>query len=311
MKPPTLGMILDQQSSSGAFPSTVGRGLDSIVDETCFVTSWVGLLLLQDRDSSRDRHVVEVVSRACNFVESCESEPGSGQFRFYPRTGSARRLPIELEPDADDTALAWMLLLSAGRRSSAEAHRVLVPILSANVQRWVGEGEAPPKRPGLVRTWLGRSGGANPVDLTVNANVAALLCTLGLRGHWLYCDLVESLCHSVVRSGFAWAPLRRLSPYYAHPIELLLAIDQAVQAGADELVPSRDSLRSQSWARVDDDVVRAFGRPLCNNDHGRPRWRSRVLQAARAWAKSRPAERQLFSTTEPTHPYSKEVLLCT
>ncbi|MBZ0112557.1 MAG: hypothetical protein K8J08_08860, partial [Thermoanaerobaculia bacterium] len=305
------GMILDQQSSSGAFPSTVERGLESIVDETCFVTAWVGLLLLQNRDSTEDHDVLAAVSRACCFVESCESEPGSGQFRFYPRTGSTRRLPIELEPDADDTALAWSLLLSAGRRSQAEANRVLVPIIDANVQRWVVEGEASPRRPGLVRTWLGRSGGENPIDLTVNANVAALLCTMGLRGHWLYRNLVESLCHAVLQSGFALAPLLRLSPYYAHPIELLLAIDHAVRAGAEDLAAFRDSLRSQSWARDDDDVVRALGRPLCNNVHGRPRWRSPVLQAARAWAKSQSVERQLSSTTEPTHPYSKEVSLCT
>ena len=83
--------VLASQCSSGAFPSEV----EGLSDQTCFVTSSVALLL------DPCEHSVPL-SRALDFIESCECVDRPGAFSFYPPDGSTPRLVDVLPPDAGE-----------------------------------------------------------------------------------------------------------------------------------------------------------------------------------------------------------------
>lgn len=257
--------VLAGQCSNGAFPSEV----EGLSDQTCFVTASVALLL------DPCEHSVPL-SRALDFIERCECVDRPGAFSFYPRDRSTPQLVEALPPDADDTALAWLALVHGRRRSVAEARAAFARWIEPASRRMVS-GDSPPWiRPNAVRTWLVEQGRDNPIDLAVNANVAALAARIGLADHPASRGACDSLL-AAAEGGFdPVAFLCRLSPYYADVSELWLAVCRAVSFGAVRLAPVLDWLGpalGPAALRLD--------KPLYCNAHRTPIWRSPILQAAR------------------------------
>lgn len=276
-----VAALLALQRPSGAFPSAVGEGVDAVEDETCFVTASVALLLaeLPDRDG-----VGAARERALDFVERCERSEAPGAFGFYPADGDSPRLVHGLPPDADDTALAWLALLAAGRRDP-EQGRTAFRARIGPAARHLVPGDAPPwTRPGAVRTWLVEVGRDNPVDLAVNANVAALAVRVGETAHPAFSGACATLL-AATRGGYAPAEFaRRLTPYYASVCELGMAVSRAVALGAGVLAPC---LAWLAGVDADGDPLRP-DKPLYCNAHGSPVWRAPALQLARALVAARP-----------------------
>ncbi|HYR08517.1 MAG TPA: hypothetical protein VEQ60_12135 [Longimicrobium sp.] len=280
--------VLALQLPGGAFPSQVGQGREALRDETCFVTASVALLLAP---LGRDAAVRGAVDRALEFVERCEQPDAPGAFAFYPPGGDTPRVTDGLPPDADDTALAWLALLAGGRRGTEEARAAFRARIAPYALAWV-PGDAPPwVRPGAVRTWLADRGRDNPVDLAVNANVAALAARIGETENPAFLGACASL-RAAARGGYAPAAFARtLAPFYASICELSLAAARAVSLGAAELIPCL------SWlAGAARDPLRR-DKPLYCNAHGAPVWRSPALQRARALAAAHPGGR----TGAPSH----------
>ncbi len=276
-----LAALLALQRPSGAFPSSVGEGEDVLEDETCFVTASVALLLAPLPDGGGGRAAGE---RALDFVERCERPEAPGAFGFYPADPSSPRVVHGLPPDADDTALAWLALLAAGRRTPAEARAAFRACIGPSSRRLV-PGDAPPwTRPGAVRTWLVERGRDNPVDLVVNANVAALAARIGETAHPAFAGACATLL-AAARGGYPpVAFARRLAPFYASICELGLAVSRAVALGAGALAPCLAWLAD---ADRGDDPLRP-DKPLYCNAHGSPVWRAPALQLARSLAAARP-----------------------
>ena len=198
---------------------------------------------------------------------ACAAPELSGAFRFYPKEAEGYQVNRDLPPDADDTALAWMALVAAGRRSKAQAVSTLEPLFTRCRTRARYRGDAPWVRSEVYRTWLDTSSAPNPADLCVNINILACRAMVGLPPELSVVETLESAL-----SHWALTPenMRVLAPYYAHPDELEYAIARAIKAGAMS-VKSEQALPP----------VPREDQPLYCNSHGRPIWRSPALHRAR------------------------------
>jgi hypothetical protein len=282
MSQASLAALLASQAPDGGFASRVGDGADSIEDRTCFVTASIALLLaamaLESVESGMDCQAAR--DRALDFVERCEAPDAHGAFGFYPYDGQGPRLVDRLPPDADDTALAWLALLAAGRRDISAARAAFHDRIGPASRRLAPGGAPPWVRPGAVRTWLVECGRDNPIDLTVNANVAALAERIGAADHPAAEGARASLL-AAAGGGYEPAAFRRhLTPYYARIDELRLAVERAVALGAGALQPCLKWLEPSGPA----EASLAPDKPLYCNAHGSPVWRSPALQHARILA---------------------------
>lgn len=254
-----------QQCPSGAFPSEVG----GLADENCFVTATVSLLLDPNRHG-------DALARALDFIESCESPSMPGAFAFYPAHGTALRRVDGLPPDADDTCLAWLALLHGKRRNERLARAAFEQVIGPASRRLVGGFMPGWVRPYAVRTWLADCMPDNPVDLAVNANVAALGHRLRMSAH----PACEGAVASILAAARGPYPpstfARRLTPYYADISELWFCLHRAIDCGAERLTAALPWLQPV----FSEDAYRAE-KPLYCNDHGLPIWRSPALQDAR------------------------------
>jgi hypothetical protein len=279
----TLSRLLSEQSASGAFPSTVGDGDQAQVDESCFVTAQVAIILtdLHARGLGDCAALVHARDGALDFVEACAARDIPGTFRFYPEDWNTPKLPIRLPPDGDDTALAWMALMAGGRRSKRAAQAVLPALFERLRTRAARRGDPPWVRSGVYRTWFDAGGGRNPADVCVNVNVLACLARSGCAPAAEdagACDAVNAACRT---ADLSRSSLRSLAPFYADVTEVEIALERAVAAGATPLWPAWLALKGRGFVSQDKQSARPPDRPLYCNDHGRPLWRSASLQRAR------------------------------
>lgn len=288
MNSQSLAALLALQRPSGAFPSTVGEDPRRIDDETCFVTASVALCLIELANAGSPQAHLALV-RALDFVEGCETVDTPGAFSFYPADLATPRVVSRLPADADDTALAWLALLSSGRRSVAEA-RAAFRARIGPASRQMISGVAPPwTRQGAVRTWLVEIGPRNPVDLAVNANVAALAVRIGETDHPAFTGACESLLAGA-RGGYDPTAFGRwLAPFYASVCELQLAVARAFAFGVTVLAPCLGWLSGTDRGL---DPLRE-DKPLYCNDHGAPVWTAPALQRARKLTAAISAPRSL------------------
>lgn len=257
--------VITSQCANGAFPSEV----DGLVDETCFVTASVVLLLDPEQHG-------EAVCRALDFIETCASPDVPGAYVFYPPGRPTPRRIDALPADVDDTALAWLALLHGRRREVAQARDAFRRVI-ATASRGLVSGRMPAwVRPHAARTWLIDAGSDNPVDLVVNANVVALAHRIGLHDHPACEGATASLLAAAQGKYLPQVFARRLAPYYADISELWFSVRRAMTLGAERLAPVLPWLAPAIHA----DVL-ACDKPLYCNDHGRPIWRSAALQQAR------------------------------
>jgi hypothetical protein len=277
-----LSQLLSEQTARGAFPSIVESNGEFRVDETCFVTAQIALIMSEILDArGSEGRLTQALGRALDFVETCESAQLPGAFLFYPEHIDSPRLPIRLDPDGDDTALAWFALMRGGRRSRAEA-RTTLPALFARLRaRATQRGDAPWVRSGVYRTWFDPMSGRNPADLCVNMNILAVLAEAGCLAEPEpngAAQAVNAACRTLELSRSA---LRSLAPFYADPTELAIALERAVGAGVIDLMPAWSLIAAKRLDQLDCQAGRPEDRPLYCNAHGRPLWRSPSLQRAR------------------------------
>jgi hypothetical protein len=264
--------IMAAQTDSGAFASVMVEDGTPHADVNGFVTAQV-LRTLGAHTSDVRLHTT--VGRALDFLESCEDPNHAGTYRFWPETHRPRHVPT-YPADADDTALIAMELARHGRTDPVALRRTVLVGLFPYRVRAHPEPPASWVVPGAFWTWLDDDFGYNVVDCTVNANVVALLATTGLTQLPCYHAACAMIARGVAQAGGDAYLTRVLSPYYPHPGELLLAVQSAVDAGADSLGECLTGL--QKWARRPADA----SAPVFCSAYGRVSWRAPLLHRLRA-----------------------------
>jgi hypothetical protein len=269
-----LAELEAEQAPSGAFPCLINWGRDSGADdENGFATALV--LRRMRRRGIRSA----VIGRSLDFLEACAAEPSGprGAFSFWPgatRPAWAAAVP----PDADDTAVITLELCAHGRRTRAQALDTLVDVLIASLT-------GPPafpgpawRRAGVFPTWLDLGGAdrANVVDCGVNANVLALMASLGARELPGFAQAVDMIDAAVDwcgqdASGAAAKRADTIAPYYASPHAVAQILDDAVWCGATELTRARDRLLALIGPAPAGPV------PLWRNAYTGPVWHCRAL----------------------------------
>jgi hypothetical protein len=277
-----LSRILRSQGGDGEFRSRIELPDCVLEDANCFLTSSVVLELGATREHAWRADVRAAVARALDFVEMCEMPDRPGAFRFYPVGLATPRLKIpNLLADADDTAVANIVLVLHGRRPLEELVRVVKEVVEPHRRYALRGDEDPWVQQGAMSTWLADGILPNPVDMCVNANVAALYALAGCRSHDGYRAMCETVAASVRITGCRLRFARRLTPYYADRLELLYAVRRAVELGASELRPTLGLLEATEWAAQGRTDGWDPDRPLWCDAGGSPRWTAPVLQACR------------------------------
>lgn len=273
---PSLRRVLGCQSTDGAFPSFVTVDGTSHVDTNAFTTALV-IDALDSLPATPEIH--RAVGRALDFLERCLSNEHPGAYHFYPPGEEPSFLGATLPADVDDTALALLALHRHGRVSRHAARQVVAGVLDPfrlhwrpeSTPRWIG--------PGAYRTWLRSGPRENQVDACVNANMASLLSALDHRDHPAYSAARRTVLRGLEQSGASAPDIDRLIPYYAHPAELVHALERGAALGVEGFGAAADSLRRAGI--VDRNAAFDRGQPLYRSPDGRFVWTSPVLQAAR------------------------------
>jgi len=272
-RPGIIDAIVRAQAANGAFRSFVASGGRVLEDHNACITS---LAVRAIGHGPQPRPLHDARTRALDYLERCERSTAPGTYGFWGENDRPAWAP-NLPADADDTSLIALELFRSKRRSLDWLRRVALLTL---LRFRVGEAEDHPAwvRAGVFRTWLADRR-PNPVDCVVNVNVAALLAVAGLT-HLAAYRAVLSMLESALETADGPAQVARLSPFYAHPIELRWALTHAVASGAYELQPALDGVR-----RCGIDGTGPIGdRPICCSAYGVRRWSAPVLQLLRGLA---------------------------
>jgi hypothetical protein len=252
------------QSSEGAFWSVIVFRDRKEIDWNGFVTA---LVLRELRRSSPDPELRHLQERSLDFLEQCASNSFSGVFSFWP-CASYPKWASQVPGDIDDTALMSLELFRYGRLRQQDLLRIICKILIPQRIRQDTELKPPWIVPGAFLTWISvNSQHSNIVDCCVNANVVALMASVGathLPGYKEACMMIEA--------GLQWAGdsplrLRSLTPFYPNLQEFYLAVKHAVECGACLLQPSLDrlfALTHNDWASTD--------LPICSSAYHATMW---------------------------------------
>ncbi|MGH9766234.1 MAG: hypothetical protein ACREAB_02265 [Blastocatellia bacterium] len=270
------------QTADGAFPSDVYWEERRYEDRNGFTTALV-LRALHDVPASaaRDRILTRIRERALGFLLNCEDTDLPGTFRFWPSGAQPEWIREPLPPDADDTAIYGLELARNGYLDQRAMLRIACASFARRRLRNADWPAPPWLRPGVFLTWLRRGANAEIVDCCANANVVAFLNYAGLRrlpGFREACAMIEA---GIRWAGGSWERARSLSPFYAHPVELRYAVENAVRCGAESLAPSLALMKDQRWAMEAGDGSIVADRPICSNAYGRVLWTSAAVQIAR------------------------------
>jgi len=277
-------MALSQmQSAEGAFPARVHWDGRHYEDCNGFVTALVLRALHAVKTSqSCTADLERMRTRALTYLSTCKDTQLPGACRFWPPGAQPTWIPEALSADADDTAIYSLELARYGCLDQTSVRNIAYHVLVRHRLRHVDfDWPGPPwLKPGVFRTWLGANASSQIVDCCVNANVVAFLSYTGLThlpGYREACAMIEA---AIRWAGESPARARSLSPFYAHPIELRYAIENAVQCGAKSLSASLTSLEEAPWA-IEAPAGPALDRPICSNAYGPVTWTSDAVQLAR------------------------------
>lgn len=264
--------LIETQLPSGAFPSAMVEEGVSYPDENGFVTAQILRAL---GPGTSDERLAGCVNRALDFLGRCEAPGRRWAYCFWPEEKRPPRLPT-YPADADDSAVIPMELARHRRRDRESLLRTVLHVL---IQHRVLLGVRPPAvwvREGVFWTWLDRDFGYNLVDCTVNANVVALMAAIGATHLPGYAEACAMIDQAIVMAHGDPHLTRLLSPYYAHPVDLLNAVRCAVAAGSKALEPSLERL-CVDWGDVEPDEQQ----PVFSSAYGRVVWRAPLLQRVR------------------------------
>lgn len=265
--------LLGYQSATGAFRSTVetAPGLRH-QDETSAITAQVCLVLLRPGLASRSAPLRRALDAGLSFIESCASPGGDGWFHLHPPRETAP------PPDLQTTALCWLALLQAGRRTP-EAGGLALGRVIRDTRVNAPSPEHPEWAPAdLCRSWQHETVPRNPVDLVSNIHLAACRALTGLT---LAPAAAEAITRASAGHASAGRSLQEVSPFTPDPAEIELALEQAVRAGQTALLPALKAARRDGHGRQDRLARRPADRPLRCDPGGWPLWRAPPLQLAR------------------------------
>lgn len=282
-----IDIVREAQTPAGAFASTVHLYDRAIPDDNCFVTA----LVLRELAGMPEReHMRPIIDRALDFLLRCESPERPGAFHFYPPSDHPDWIGARLAPDADDTALATLMLVEYGRWPVDRIQVALREILDPFRLHYRPPRAKPWVRAGVWMTWLENPHLTltNVVDCCVNVNVLALLHAAGWVDHPAYRAICRMVDAGVQMAGSSGVNARLLVPYYPHPAELYLAIQHAARRGATALRDILTCLGRYPWATVDRDQGWPAHRPVCGSLDGRITWTSEGLQAVRGLSHPKP-----------------------
>ncbi|MBE9637090.1 hypothetical protein [Salipiger mangrovisoli] len=266
--------LLGYQSATGAFGAIVQEPqASSRPDETCLITAQICLILLSPGLAGRDPLLQLSLERGLSFIESCAAPEGNGWFRMH-----ATMPPNAALPDLKTTALAWLALVLAGRREPQVARDALLTVIRDTEVSAPRPEDSAWIAPGLCRTWPTRGQHVNPVDLVANIHLAACRASLGLP---LPTAAREAMTHASAALDPAGGNFSQISPMCASPAEVELALEQAVRAGQEALVPALRTVRQLGFGRRDRLARRPADRPLHCLPDGGTVWSAPSLQLAR------------------------------
>lgn len=275
-----LDEVLSYQSPRGAFRSQV-QADEPVRDENCFITALVLFELIDVLPLLRKPELEPAVERGLDFIEHCAEAEMREAFCFYPPHLDSPRYNGVLPPDIDDTVLAWTAEIRSGRRNLEAAADMLRRIVEPYSLKSCCTGHQPWMRPGASLTWFTPPMGHNPADLCVNANVLALYALCGEKAHPNYAAVVMMLDQALDRTSITNADMVDLAPYYAHPLELVYAVQRAIRVGAEDLAPMLQREGLFAWAAHDINANWPRDRPICCYPPGYPFWIAPALQTAR------------------------------
>ncbi len=214
-------------------------------------------------------------------LERCRS-PGAGYGFWAPcaRPEWAPRLP----DDADDTAIMTLELHAAGRLSREEARRIVCLSIGRHRIAQLPLLRPPWLQTGVFSTWHRRGIALDLIDCTAIANALAAFAALDL--HEIPGVRAST---AMLRDAVAWAGddgtrACSLSPFYPEPAEFVLALQHAVEAGADELAPVYAAATRTPWGHDAETRVAHDDHRVCSSPYGSAVWRSPALARIRAGA---------------------------
>jgi len=263
------------QSPGGCFLSSVRLPWGAVEDRNCFVTG----LVLRELAGASDPRLDEARRRASAFLLRGRHPGHPCLFSFYPHRAHPFWMRRALYPDADDTAVVVRELVRAGHcppRALDQAaerfarHRATGVRARRPDRRW--------RRPGVFLTWLTTADVPNPVDCCVNTNVLALLAAAGRTGADGYAAACAMVCDAAELAAARPGWSREFTPYYPDPREWCHALEHAVAAGAREVAPALEALRSRRAADPPGPAL------LCCDEPGAIVWTAEVLALARRLA---------------------------
>ncbi len=220
----------------------------------------------------------------CSMLEALERcRIPEGGFGFWPTDMRPSWAPL-LPADADDTAIMTMELFLAGRLSLTEARRIACLTIGKHRISRLPQLRPPWLRTGVFSTWHRRGIAFDLIDCTAIANALALFAVLDL-------GTIPGVRASaeLLRDAIAWAgddELRAcsLSPFYPDPVELVLALENAIDAGATDLVEAHALAVCTQWGQGAETRVAHEDHRVCSSPYGASVWRSPALARLRTGA---------------------------
>ena len=212
-------------------------------------------------------------------LERCRS-PGAG-YGFWAPCARPEWAP-QLPDDADDTAIMTLELHAAGRLSREEARRIACLSIGRHRIARLPLLRPPWLRTGVFATWHRRGIALDLIDCTAIANALAAFAALDLH------DIPGvRISTAMLRDAVAWAGNDEtracsLSPFYPEPAEFVLALQHAVEAGADDLIPVHAAAAQTPWGRDAETRATRDDHRVCSSPYGFTVWRSPALARIRA-----------------------------
>ena len=205
-------------------------------------------------------------------------------FGFWPE-GCAPAWAPALPGDADDTAVALLELVRAGRVPRDHARATACRTVATYRLVRPPEPGPPWLRRGAFTTWHRPGTTTDLVDLTTLVNVLALLAYLDLLhlpGTAASLDTVVAAREWAGDSRERW---RSVSPFYPEPDELAHAVDNAAECGVPGLGGLARHLRRVAPRDPDQPYA------LCSAPYGPPIWSSESLRDLRSVTPARSLRR--------------------
>lgn len=259
------------QNELGAFVSTVEIDGKRHQDANAFVT---GLMLRHLGGLFPADH--PIIHAALSFLQQCRSAIPEGTYSFWPRNKVPAWMRVKLVPDADDTAIAGLELMRAGRLSQDSMREVVCYSLLFHRVEEVPLVGPPWISPGAFLTWL-RHGPGNVVDCCANVNVLALLRYCDLAGVPGYREAITMVNRAIEWAGESLHAAHSLTPFYPEPCELKFALRHAVACGVDELADALATVETRSWAQGG-----GCDSPVCASAYGQTKWYCPTLHQVRS-----------------------------